>query len=372
MDFVLGIKLFKKIGNIYFMNLGFPFYNADETKNKFNFISQLKKKNIIESYDWFIYFEKGMDRNKDEIIKLETFDNLKLTLIIGGPPHYFNNNLFYKSQLLKSYTEEYGWFIKFKDIYLIFDKNTEKERKIKEYDTDVEIYLDELLIYAPPFFTSYLMREFFSKYSSCHEEKWEDIFIYCDKSDNFNISDLKKFPSFYFQHIDFNYTFELTFQDLFFEYNGKYYFLVTDNEDENWRIGYPFLKKYQFVFNQDSKTIGFFYPNLPKEKEKDDKEIDDGREDKNNKTNNDNNDNINKNETNNEVNNRTNNKISNKSNNISIKTAITIMVIFIFVFIVAGLIIGKIAFKKKTKRRVNEFDENYDYCISNDFDGKIN
>ena len=78
-----------------------------------------------------------------------------------------------------------------------------------------------------------------------------------------------------------NYTFELTYKELFIELNGNYYFLVTENSDETWSIGYPLLKKYQFVFNQDSRTVGFYNPNLPKDKgddEQSDSETDDEEE----------------------------------------------------------------------------------------------
>ena len=40
-----------------------------------------------------------------------------------------------------------------------------------------------------------------------------------------------------------------------------------ENEDESWSIGYSLLKKYQFVFNQDSRTVGFYNPDIPIEKE---------------------------------------------------------------------------------------------------------
>ena len=35
---------------------------------------------------------------------------------------------------------------------------------------------------------------------------------------------------------------------------------------EKWYLGLPFLRQYQFVYNYDSKTIGFYNPNIMKNK----------------------------------------------------------------------------------------------------------
>ena len=35
---------------------------------------------------------------------------------------------------------------------------------------------------------------------------------------------------------------------------------------EKWYLGLPFLRQYQFVYNYDSKTIGFYNPNAMKNK----------------------------------------------------------------------------------------------------------
>ena len=138
---------------------------------------------------------------------------------------------------------------------------------------------------------------------------------------------------------------------------SKYYFLITSNYDENWLIGYPLLKKYQFVFNHDSRTIGFYNPDLPKEKESDD-EGDEGGEDHNNKTNSD--DTYNDDDINNQTDSDT---IDEKDNDGSMNGKTIALIVFIsgIVFIVIGLVIGKICFKKIKKKRANELDDNYDY-----------
>ena len=354
MDFVLGVRQLKKLGDIYFMNIGFPIIKSGTIRDKFYFIPQLKEKNIIDNYDWFIYYEnqEKANKNENEIINLDDISNIKANLIIGGQPHYYKNDIFYKSQLLTTYTDVYGWILEFKDVYLYLNEN-----KISTYENVVQFYFDELIIYAPPYYTNLIKNQYFNKYTACHERRGEDTIYYCDKSNNFTLNDLKKFPSLYFKHIEYDYIFELSYQDLFIENNDKYYFLVTNNNDENWLIGYPLLKKYQFVFNQDSKTIGFYNPDLPKEKEIDDKgEEEDDNSDETESDSDTNND---------DIHNNTDNDPNDKKDNngsMNAKTIAFIIVISGIVFIVIGIIIGKIIFKKMDKkRRANELDDNYDY-----------
>ena len=75
LDFVLGVKLINSKEEIYYMNIGFPVIKTNSIRDKFNIILQLKEKNIIDNYDWFIYLEQG----KEELINL---DNIKPILII--------------------------------------------------------------------------------------------------------------------------------------------------------------------------------------------------------------------------------------------------------------------------------------------------
>ena len=77
--------------------------------------------------------------------------------------------------------------------------------------------------------------------------------------------------SIYFYNKDLNFTFELTYKDLIYfnKYDGYNYILVVfrvhDIENENeymdddfWVLGEPFFKKYQLIFNKNSKRIGLY------------------------------------------------------------------------------------------------------------------
>ena len=366
-DFVLGVKKFLRTEDIYHLNIGFPIILSQSIRDKFNLIFQLKEKNIIESYDWFILFDNGKILNESEIFNLENITNINTTLIIGGPPHYYDKTKFFKSQLLQSYTEVYTWTIRFKEVYLyISGDNPGEKKKLITYIDLVEIYLDDFAVYAPPYYTNLMKREFFNKYSSsCNVYKDDLNIYYCVKSESFGLEELKQFPTLYFYHQDFNYTFELTYKDLFAEYNGKYYFLVTDSDGDNWTIGFPLLKKYQFFFNQDTRSVYFYNPNLPQEKEDDDEKEDEKEKEKEDEKEGEKDDDPRKK-------NSTDNETEN-SGTMSIKSVVLIVVICGVVFIALGLTIGYLIFRKINKRvRANELEDNYDYLGSEGGNNKIN
>ena len=361
LNFILGVDLFKKDGT-YFLNLGFPMVNEKTLNDRFKFdlIMQLKQRKITEGYDWFILYDSNFDKGEN-IIKAEEISKLNPILIIGTPPHYYNKGKFYQSQLLKTYSDLYFWSMTFKDIYLYINISGDEKTKISTEVNTVEIYLDDIMIYGPMYYLNIVYTRFFLKYkNSCNMEKDPNFKYYCKKSEEFGINELKQFPNLYFDNIDLNYTFELTYKDLFIEINGNYYFLVTDKSEESWSIGYSLLKKYQFVFNQDSKTIGFYNPNLPIEKEEEptdakEKEKENEKEKEKEKENKKENKKKEKKEKENDENNVNN-------SGISIEMVVIIAVICAIVFLLIGILVGQFVFKKmKGKKRANELDENYDY-----------
>jgi hypothetical protein len=110
------------------------------------------------------------------------------------------------------------------------------------------------------------------------------------------------------------------FDDLFLKIGNKYYFMVIFESYKNiyWILGYPFFKKYDIVFNEDSKTISYYTNNIPEE---------------------------------------------NKGESIALKI---VLIIFLALILVAGLIvlgyyIGKYKFFTR-KRKANELtDDDYEY-----------
>ena len=78
-------------------------------------------------------------------------------------------------------------------------------------------------------------------------------YYYCNKS-----TDISKFEPFIFSINEYNYNFTLSKEDLFIEEGDIYLFLMIFGGIPDIILGYPFLKKYQLIFNQDTKTIGFY------------------------------------------------------------------------------------------------------------------
>ncbi len=115
--------------------------------------------------------------------------------------------------------------------------------------------------------------------------------------------------------------------------------IVSEMGDvDDWFFGKIFFRKYQLVFNQDSKTIGFYNLNL---------EI----------------------EINNEEN-KTKTIIINESTNF---IYIILIIILSFILLIGlSFIIGNYIKKYKKKKRANELDDDYEYISGNKNDNNIN
>ena len=317
---------------INYMNIGLQILSND--KFKFNFISLLKEKKIIDNYNWFILFEQQQKKKDGEIYTFDEIMNVKPKLLIGVLPHNYDTKKFNEKQFVQLYSNNFQWVMYFKYIYYFNKNNTNTNTTLQKrsiYSNRVEIDFNNLLIYGPSLYFTYIERDFFNEYLSlniCHIYTDDNIEgIFCEKSKNFGIENLKLFPTLYFQHIELNFTFEFNYQDLFLEKDNIFWFLIVINintEIDEWYIGLSFLKKYQFVFNQDSKAIGFYNPNLEIE--------------------------------------------TNRNSNSNRSKYILYIIIFIswIVFICVGFFIGKYFYKKyKTKKRANELDDNYEYLSGN-------
>ena len=134
----------------------------------------------------------------------------------------------------------------------------------------------------------------------------------------FTENEMKKFPSLYFFHLKYNYTFILNYKELFLNIYNRTFFLITTakNSENFWNFGKLFMQKYQFIFNTDKKTINFYtkknFDNL---------------------------------------------RYSNKSS--KIKFFIFILVTIIFSILI-GIFIGKKKYKIK-KKIVSELNDDFDY-----------
>ena len=109
-------------------------------------------------------------------------------------------------------------------------------------------YLDEIEKY---FFTKEKIK------TNCTKNRLDNNFINFDCASK---DDIKNFPTIYLVHRTLGYIFNITYEDAFIEYNGRYHCLIWIDMRyrQNWRMGKPFLKKYFFSYNGEKKIINFY------------------------------------------------------------------------------------------------------------------
>ena len=300
--------------------IGFNMLNEFDNKN-YNFLYNLKKNNYINNY--YLSF------NFNEKIAFDNYENLKGEIILGELPHEYNKDKFSE----ESFKQEIVTIEKLRDYNFIFDiiyvglKDKTKKILIDKNNKPLLKVIWEIsygLISGPDLYQNYIEENFFNKTeisNICQKMKDSgrempyDIYV-CDNEikSKFNL-----FPEliFYLQNSDYNFTFN--YEDLFMLKNNKYYFnVIFLGGLNNWRFGLPFFLKYQLVFNQDSKQIGFYTDFVKKEEEK-----------------------------------------SFIYNNIWFWVGISVVVIGI---IIATIFITKKYFENKNRRkRANELDDGFDY-----------
>ena len=223
-----------------------------EKVNNTNLILQLKNKEIIDNYDFGFFFEtseKGM-------------------IIIGQKPHEYDNAHYKKEnfKFTKSFIDnekEKDWSLSFNKIY--FGDN--------EIATDKSMLLrvEYGLINGNKKWQDILEKNFFGELinqQKCfigkgYNDGHSYFHYYCKKD-----TDLSSFRQFDFIINDLDMNITLTKDDLFIEDGDKLLFLIIFGHPQPI-LGYPVFKKYHFIFNQDTNTIGLYnkingIPTLPK------------------------------------------------------------------------------------------------------------
>ena len=275
---------------------------------KDNFLYSLHKNNHIKSY----YFSYDINtRNNDELAYIFDIDANETT----------NGYTFIQtSSKTEGKKQNLVWGLNFDKIYFEDDILNEKEA-IAEFNYNLGTLI------GPSSFHD-LFKKFLKK-----NEIMETLIEYNKKYYIYTFEDnaydkLKNFTiDFYHKEFDFHFT--LNYKDLFYEKFSKIYFLIVFDYKENnyWKFGLPFLKKYNFIYNYDSKTIGFF----------------------------NNNKNYNKN---NDINDNNNNNFFKKNGSIILIIALILLLVLILIFI--GVLIGKKLYQVR-KIRTNELPDLYEY-----------
>ena len=95
----------------------------------------------------------------------------------------------------------------------------------------------------------------------CEQKLSENFYYYyeCEKN-----ADISTFKDLIFEHQEFMHNFILDKNDLFKTYGDKLYFLIVFDKfssfGKSWKLGKPFIKKYNFLYGIDNKKI-YFYGN---------------------------------------------------------------------------------------------------------------
>ena len=217
--------------------LGLNFIEKTNKDYDKGLIYQLKQRNKIDSYYFYIEYKNDKEEN----------------LILGNLTYEINSKYKKKDFIEVSKQGNTNYF----------ELNIDSVFYGKEFITNFQSILfgyDENFIKGTLKLQSVLLENFFEKYikeNKCFSIEFnnEMISYYCNKD-----IQIEKFQTITLFHKESNFTFELNYKDLFLEVNEKYYFLMYFQQYNpfGFKLGKPFFKKYLITFNQDKRTIGFY------------------------------------------------------------------------------------------------------------------
>ena len=209
-------------------------------KNKPNIYNCLKKEKIISEEYWNLKY---------------TSDNEGYFLIGEYPSEYNDENWVRKTNALPCEEESSNlcWNFKFNDIRF-GEINVNRDRTAK-INPEFEFIIGTVE------YEQKISENFFNKLNNkCEKKLSETNYYYYECDEN---TDISNFKNLIFSHSEFMYNFILTKDDLFKIYNNKIYFLIIFNiyssYGNNWKLGKPFVRKYNFGYNNDNHKIYFFH-----------------------------------------------------------------------------------------------------------------
>ena len=329
LSFIFGVNAYSgKIDNTSKIcgNLGLQIFNknGNQFRNDY-FVNSLKQSNIINSYAWSIlYLNNTIEKNDILNYTNKDYDGL---LICG-----INENDYlsiFKTDNIKSIKagnrgyDIYWDITNIKISYIYSNQNKNYESLDNRLTFNIEI---NYIIGSKSFFNS-IKETFFNipiQNNICTIiEKLQTMgthIIICQKE---IMKTINEFPKISFANDKQDFIFELTYKDLFIEYNNRILFLIIYNQygPDFWSLGKIFMRKYPFIFDYDKKTINFL--NIYK--------ID--------KSNND------------------NNTQENENNSFWNYLKIIIIIILVIIGIIFGIIFGKFLWNNNRKKRANELDD---------------
>ena len=233
-----------------------------------SFLSVLQQKKLIENYNWFFDCEK--------------WDSTSGKVVIGALPHEVYPDKYSVEEYYhdtKEGSNNYFWEINFDTIFV---KNKEFSSETvgldlesnlnigsKEYKKYLDSNIEELITGEKCF------KDSFKGYDEDNEFTTNYDFYYCKKDDEVKDKLNTFLTTVSFHSKSSNFTFELASDQLMKE-NGDYIFInvVFSNHEDRWKLGKQVALKYTFVFNPQTKAVGFYKKSAPDdegEKEQDGK-----------------------------------------------------------------------------------------------------
>ena len=234
----------------------------------YSFSASLITAGFINSFIWTLKFDNTLSP-LDMILGDES--KILGELIIGDDPHNYeeDKNLYNDKNILKLTAlwtkDDLYWDVIFDSVFLTFKgKMIEKDKEVTKIDligdNVAELNPDIGFIVGPDKFYHYVNKHFFRKYSSiCHQYRVDRTLfrvLECKNTESFDVS---SFPDISFQVEDI--TFTLTYKDLFILDTklNKYIFLIMqEGYTFDWVLGRLFLNKFQLIFNERTKTVGYY------------------------------------------------------------------------------------------------------------------
>lgn len=300
----------------------------------FSLFNSLKHNNLENYTDWTIDFF-----NDEEKKKYKGYDGY--LILCASDNNYLKNIKKINEEKIEytvasSLSNAIEWIINMNEIFYYEDENkTKLDFKFNRLEINIDL---EYYFVTKEYFEN-MKKGFFKKYldsGKCQVRKLKEFYlryqyIYCDPTFK---SEMNKFPTLSFLNTGFKYIFNITYKEAFKEVGNKILFLLFYDpwSPDIFKAGKNFMKKYQFLFRYESKTIGYLNYDIDNE-EKSDKDK--------KKRNNNNND----------------------SFNLSREQIIGLSILGVLLIgIVVGLLFGKKIWDKTRKKRANELvDDDYDY-----------
>lgn len=321
-------------------------YTISTIDEKRSFLYKLQKNKLIGDYHWSVFYNS------------QNYNDKKGFLLLGLLPHELNKDLgyynkeYFDSNYLKSieatvWVDYIKYIFKFDEISAYKGNNKDNiiidDNLILNSTNILKVELEYNFggIQAPTRFQSYF-NNYFKEYiingecfsdSFISPQKYKKYFFYCKNDKNLMVKIKQNFPTFIFLKRKLNITFELNPDDLFMEINDNVYLLIYFHytTSDGWVMGRPFLQKYQFFINPDSKLISF-YSCLDK------------------------------------LNSNFNKNINNGIINTQLIILIIVIILSVFIILILGFCTWKYYFEAKNlrKKRANELDDEYEYSQKND------